>query len=218
MYTYIYKLTSPNNKSYIGQVNESKGVRARWLQHVNTSKNSPNKGSRVLNLAILKYGYENFKVEILCKVHENIKDQTEKFCISFYNTLVPNGYNLQSGGTFTNHSVETKQKRSESLKKLLEDPEKRKIWSNAKKGKPQDNKDNRKYKEDKNLPKYIRRIRGRYDGYCIDSHPLCKCKKFTSKKLTMDEKYSLCINLLEELNNKVAVQRLDGSGSNNILA
>jgi group I intron endonuclease len=218
MYTYIYRITSPNNKSYIGQVNEVKGIRNRWLQHINTSKKDPTKGSRVLNLAILKYGHENFKIEILCKIHENIKDQTEQFCIAFYNTLVPNGYNLQTGGTFTKHSIETKQKRSQSLKKLLENPDKRKVWSNVKKGKPQNNKNNRKYKDDQKLPKYMRCIRGKYEGYCVDSHPLCNCKKFTSIKLTMDEKYSLCIKFLEELNNKVAVQRLDGSGPNYYLA
>ena len=33
---------------------------------------------------------------------------------------------------FTKHSKETCKKRSESLKKLLKDPEKRKIWSEAK--------------------------------------------------------------------------------------
>ena len=54
--------------------------------------------------------------------------------------------------------------------------------------------------------------RGKYEGYCIDSHPLCKCKKFTSIKLTMGEKLTLATEYLEILNNKVAVQRLDGSG------
>jgi hypothetical protein len=214
MYTLIYRIISPNNKFYIGQVNEKKGVRQRWLQHIRTAKKDKNKGSRVLNNAIIKYNPENFKIETLCRVHENIKDITEQFCISFFNSLVPYGYNLQSGGTFTNHSEETKLKRSESLRKLLENPEKREIWSKAKKGKPQDNKNNRKYEEDKYLPKYIRRIRGNSEGFCIDSHPLCKCKKYTSKKLTMEEKYTECLKYLNELNNNMAaVQRLDGSGS-----
>jgi hypothetical protein len=214
MYTLIYRIISPNNKFYIGQVNEKKGVRQRWLQHIRTAKQDKNKGSRVLNNAIIKYKPENFKIETLCRVHENIKDITEQFCISFFNSLVPYGYNLQTGGTFTNHSEETKLKRSESLRKLLENPEKREIWSKAKKGKPQDNKNNRKYEEDKCLPKYIRRIRGNYEGFCIDSHPICKCKKYTSKNLTMEEKYAECLKYLNELNNNMAaVQRLDGSGS-----
>lgn len=213
MYTLIYCLTSPSGKKYIGQVNEKKGIRNRWFQHINSSKNDPNKGSRFLNHAIIKYGYNNFKIEKICRIHNNIKDQTEQFCIAFFKTLAPNGYNLQTGGTNTNHSNETKEKRSLSLKKILEQPEKRKIWSEAKKGKPQDNKNNRKYEEDKCLPKYIRRIRGRYEGFCIDSHPLCKCKKFTSIKITMDEKYKICLNYLNKLNDMVAVQRLNGSGS-----
>ena len=52
---------------------------------------------------------------------------------------------------------------------------------------------NRKYEEDYGLPKYIRRIRGKYEGYAIDSHPLCKTKKFQSVKLTMDIKLCLPI-------------------------
>lgn len=212
MYVLIYKITSPSNKCYIGQVKESKGVRVRWKQHIQTAKKDNTKGSRLLNSAILKYGENNFKIEILCKIHENIKDITEQFCISLYKSQTPNGYNLQSGGTYTIHSEETRNKRSESLKKLLENPEKRKIWSDVKKNRSQGLKDNRKYSEDKCLPKYIRRIRGKYEGYCIDSHPLCKCKKFTSIKLTMGEKLTLATEYLEILNNKVAVQRLDGSG------
>lgn len=38
------------------------------------------------------------------------------------------------------------------------------------------------------------------------------CKKFTSKKLSMDQKLNLAKNYLDILNNMVAVQRLDGSG------
>jgi group I intron endonuclease len=212
MKTIIYKITSPNGKSYIGQVISKKGILKRWKQHIQVAKSNKFKGSRVLNQAILKYGIDNFIIEELCKVDSNIKDYTEQFCIAFYKTLVPNGYNLQGGGTYTFHSQETKKKRSESLKELLKDENKRKIWSDVKKGKSQGIKNNRKYKEDNVLPKYIRKIRGKYQGYCIDSHPLCKCKKFTSKKLSMDEKLTLAKNYLDILNNTVAVQRLDVSG------
>jgi hypothetical protein len=212
MKVFIYKITSPNNKSYIGQVIEKKGIQARWKQHVNCSKLNKEKGSRLLNSAIIKYGEENFKIEKVCCVNNKIKDVTEQFCIAFYKTLAPNGYNLQSGGTFTEHSEETKKKRSESLKLLLQDPNKKKVWSNVKKGVPQDNKKNRKYEEDYNLPKYIRKLRGKYEGYAIDSHPLCKSKKFQSVKFTMEEKYNLANDYLCKLNDMVAVQRLNGNG------
>lgn len=212
MWILIYKITSPSEKCYIGQVLERKGIMKRWKQHIQTAKNNKNKGSRLLNYAILKYGQENFKLEILAKVKFNIKDVTEQFCISYYKTLVPNGYNLQTGGTFTNHSEETIKKRAESLKLILQDENKRKKWSDVKKGVSQGIKNNRKFEEDKILPKYIRKIRGKYSGYCIDSHPLCKCKKFTSIKLDMNTKLQLAKSYLDTLNNTVAVQRLDGSG------
>lgn len=202
MYVFIYKYTSPSNKSYIGQVVEKKGIISRWKQHINEANRNPNIGSRLLNMAIKKYGSENFNIECLCKVHTNIKDNAEKLCIAMFKTLAPYGYNLQIGGTYTEHSDETKEKRSKSLKKLLENPEKRLIWSNAKIGRSQGIKNNRKHKEDSCLPKYIRKIRGKYEGYVIDSHPLCRCKKFTSTKLTMDEKFRLANEFLEELNKK----------------
>ena len=204
----IYKITSPSNKSYIGQVIKRKGIRARWRQHINCSKSTPEGGSPSLNRAILKYGEKNLIVEQICEVNEKLKDIAEQLCIAMYKTLSPLGYNLQTGGTYTEHCEETKQKRSKSLKQLLTNPEKRKIWSKVKKGVPQDNKKNRKYDEDYSLPKYIRRVRGKYWGYCIDSHPLCKCKKFTSIKLSDSEKYKLAIDHLNNLNNMVAVQRL----------
>ena len=43
-YGFIYKITSPSNKSYIGQVVEFekngnfKGIKGRWLQHCRSSK------------------------------------------------------------------------------------------------------------------------------------------------------------------------------------
>ena len=213
MYVYIYKITSPNNKVYIGQVIEKKGINTRWKEHIRQANRNVNKGSRILNQAIVKYGNENFTIEKLCKIHHKLKDVTEQFCIAYFKSLVPNGYNLQSGGTYTTHSEETKKRRSESLRTLLLDPTKKKIWSDAKKGKDQGIKNNRKYEEDKLLPKYIRKIRGNYEGYCIDSHPLCNCKKFTSVKYTMEQKLNMTIEFLKSLNNTTAVQRLDGSGS-----
>ena len=212
MNTLIYKIMAPNNKLYIGQVNEKKGINERWKQHIRSASSNPEKGCRFLNRAILKYGENNFHIEKICKVNSKVKDITEQFCISFYKTLAPNGYNLQKGGTFTQHSDETKRKRSESLRNLLKSNDKRKVWSDAKKNIPQDNKQNRKFSEDYLLPKYLRCLRGKSEGYSIDSHPLCKCKKFTSKKLSKEEKYNLAVFYLNELNNKTTVQRLNGSG------
>lgn len=108
----IYKITNLiNGKIYIGQTTQS--LKARWRQHCNDEKSC-----RVLHYAIKKYGKENFILEIVaeCKnvVEMNLK---EVFYIKYFDTLVPNGYNLLTGG---NHP-----EWSEESKKLMSD-----IWNN----------------------------------------------------------------------------------------
>ena len=72
---FIYKITSPENKSYIGQVveyisnGEKKGINGRWKQHVNNSKKKDTYFSR----AIIKYGYTNFKIEQLMKCKKRFR-------------------------------------------------------------------------------------------------------------------------------------------------
>ena len=193
---FIYKITSPEKKSYIGQVVEylsngdRKGINSRWKQHINNSKKKDTYFSR----AIIKYGHTNFKIEQLMKCKKKDLDLFEELFIKTHNTLAPNGYNLQTGGTNTTHSKETCLKRSNSLKKLLENPDKREIWSKAKKGKVQKNK--RKFKNEINqeLPKYIHYqewSNGRYNGYRIE-HPniknKSKSKGFYKSTLTLEEK------------------------------
>jgi group I intron endonuclease len=200
----IYCITSPSNKKYIGQVvnyisnGSPKGIKRRWLQHIRSAKSkNPNKGCRLLNKAILKYGSDNFILTTLISSEIEYLNFYEELCIKIYNTLVPNGYNLQSGGTTkSRHSNETKKRRSESLTKLLSNPEKRKVWSDAKKGKPHKQR-NRKRVEDNNLPKYILHYKhGKYEGYAVDSHPNIKGKKFTNSKLSMSEKLQLAISYI----------------------
>lgn len=87
----IYKHTSPSGKSYIGQ---TKHIEKRTKEH--QTKHSE---CRVFKNAIQKYGFENFTTEILAEnlSLEEANILEEKF-ISDYNTIVPNGYNLKSGG------------------------------------------------------------------------------------------------------------------------
>lgn len=155
-----------------------------------------------MNRAIKKYGSERFLVETLCYVSRDIIDDTETKEIKDNNTLAPNGYNLQTGGTFTKHSEITCKKRSESLKKLLEDPEKRKVWSEAKKGKQQNKLRKRQKDEDNELPKYLIHYKsGKYEGYAISCHPKCKNKKITKSKFTMEEKLEMALEYLRYLDN-----------------
>lgn len=96
----IYKYTSPSNKVYIGQTvqptkrkTEHK-VRAKWIKEGYFSR------------AILKYGFENFKYEVLetieaedLKACRKLLDPLEKKYIEEYNSNNPEfGYNLTKGG------------------------------------------------------------------------------------------------------------------------
>lgn len=93
MNTYlIYKHTSPSGKSYIGQT----GAFKRRTQEHLSSKSC----CRAFLKAIQKYGWESFTHEILAQeLTLDEANRLEKKYIVEHNTLVPNGYNLTSGGS-----------------------------------------------------------------------------------------------------------------------
>src|SRR5690606_37368139 len=83
----IYKITNKiNGKSYIGQTIQSLGE--RWSKH--KGKHSK---SKILNLAIKKYGEENFEIEpIASATKRSHLSVLEVKLINDFNTLSPNGY------------------------------------------------------------------------------------------------------------------------------
>ena len=82
----IYKIENLiNHKIYIGQ---SIHIEKRWQQHCQPSGNS------VIAKAIQKYGKENFTFQILEECSEQELDRRELFYIQYYNSIVPNGYNV----------------------------------------------------------------------------------------------------------------------------
>lgn len=87
----IYKITNKiNGKSYIGQSNN---IERRFQEH-------QTKGclSRIpLDVAIQKYGKENFTYEILEKCDTSKLNERETYWIQYYNTI-SNGYNCSLGG------------------------------------------------------------------------------------------------------------------------
>ena len=90
--TGIYKITNTiNNKIYIGQ---SVHIKKRWSEHKSyyTDSQTP------LYKAMQKYGVEYFDFEIIeeCSIAE--LDEKEQYYIQEFNSLVPNGYNIQLGG------------------------------------------------------------------------------------------------------------------------
>jgi group I intron endonuclease len=86
----IYKHTSPSGKSYIGQ---TKHYDKRSMEHRTT------KGCRYFAKAIKKYGWNNFTHDILATgLTIKAANHFEQFYIKHFNSLSPNGYNLNTGG------------------------------------------------------------------------------------------------------------------------
>lgn len=123
---FIYKLTSPSGKSYIGQT--TKSAQNRFLQHCNNNK--------CINIhnAIAKYDKKSFSVEILGHFLLDILSLAEIIAIKEYNTLAPNGYNLTGGGGYWMDSFETRKKKSKAVKNIWSGRTKQDRYSIIKKG------------------------------------------------------------------------------------
>ena len=184
----IYCVTSPSGKKYIGQcvkyLSNGKpwGYMNRWKDHIRDSQGK--NCCRLLNNAILKYGYDNFKIELLTECNIDKLNDLEIYYISLHKTLTPYGYNLTTGGNFCIQSEETKIKKSNSM-----------LYKNKGKIYP---KRERKRDIDNNLPKYVRYYidaTGK-EGYRISNHPTLKDKSFFGKTITLETKLSLALNYL----------------------
>ena len=105
----IYKLVFPNGKIYVGQTNN---FRSRMTCHKNDPLN-PNRTSKCSRVhgAILKYGWENVKKEIICECDKSNVNELEIFWIK---ELKSNdriyGYNICGGGHNSQVSDDTRRK------------------------------------------------------------------------------------------------------------
>jgi len=141
----IYSLIFPNGKVYVGQ---TKNFKSRMKQYERI------KGCSVyVSKAVSKYGWENVKVKIEQFCSSETVDEWERFFITAFNSISPNGYNLESGGnkikilseetieklrkirTGRHHTKETREKISRSLKGRYIPENTRKKLSEANKGK-----------------------------------------------------------------------------------
>jgi len=105
---YIYKLTSPNGKSYIGQT--IRPIEKRLEEH----RTGESKRCRALYNAIKEYGWENFEKE-WNEVPDDDLNFYEEMLVALLGTLSPYGYNLKEGGGNTGKPCEeTRQKQSEA--------------------------------------------------------------------------------------------------------
>jgi hypothetical protein len=105
---YIYILTSPKGKSYIGQT--TRPIEKRLDEHQKESSNCV-----AIYGAIKKHGWENFEKDYY-ECPDGDLNKHEELMVEVLGTLAPGGYNLKEGGGNGKHSEETKQKMSDSTK------------------------------------------------------------------------------------------------------
>lgn len=178
----IYKLTSPKNKSYIGQTKRDFDV--RWKQHINMSKYD-NIGCRALSKALRKYGPENFTTECIkvCPVSE--LDEWEIKLIEEHATLYPDGYNLTKGGQcgIERHTEEEKDKISAAQRK--------------------------KYDGMHSLPRYVQYMvkeEDSSDGYLVNI-PNIPSVNFCCGEMALEEKYEFAIRYLVDKKDRDTIKR-----------
>ena len=121
-YIYIIRNTI-NEKVYIGQ---AKDPESRWKGHL--SECNQLLDNSIIHKAMNKYGYENFYMEILEGPIENYNER-EKFWISFFNSISPNGYNILEGGEeppvrrgFSNNKSKINKEQLYEIYELLKNP------------------------------------------------------------------------------------------------
>lgn len=96
----IYIITNLiNGKQYVGQT--VSGYKERFRQHCLYANGCYTNGEYVqdIDIAIKKYGIENFKVDIIEQVSFDLRNEREKYYIKKYNTF-NEGYNRTLGGDF----------------------------------------------------------------------------------------------------------------------
>lgn len=90
----IYKITNPQGKIYIGQTQD-------WVKRMRDYKNGKQLKQYLINRSILKYGWENHKVELLQYFQLSEVDDAEIKFIKDYNSYYKNnlnGLNMTYGG------------------------------------------------------------------------------------------------------------------------
>ena len=169
------------------------------------------KTCRHLNFAINKYGEDAFIVEpiLTCKLDKI--NEYEIYFIKYYNTLVPNGYNLQEGGKSGRASEETKKRISDTKKGEKHHQFGIPVTDETKEKIRQTNITNA-IRTDRDgttiLPKYLKYVNWASEsGYHIVSHPLCKQKKFvtvhSNDHKLIDKKKIEAFEFLNNLNKQI---------------
>ena len=110
---YIYLIINNiNGKKYVGQTIQH--YKERWSKHINSVKTK--EGCPLLKKAFIKYGITNFTFKILIICFDEDRIAYEKEYVKKYNTVTPNGYNMNAGGIGgLKHTEESKAKITNGL-------------------------------------------------------------------------------------------------------
>lgn len=127
---FLYLLTSPSGKGYIGITNKTVARRVRQHGYNAAKRRYTARGDECPGLynAIRKYGLRNFKIKTLVEAEWGYLQELECRAIDAYGTFWPNGYNLTAGGEGTVGTViseKTRKRKSEQMRRRLADPTKR---------------------------------------------------------------------------------------------
>jgi len=107
----IYKITSPSNRTYIGQ---SINIKIRWAKH--RSLVDSHKSSRLCS-SFKSHGVESHIFEILEECEVSQLNERERFYQDFYDVLGPNGLNCkltESSDLSGYRSIESRKRMSEA--------------------------------------------------------------------------------------------------------
>ena len=178
----IYMVTCfATKKSYIGQ---TWNYRIRKQDH----KRGYN-SNKILRKVVKKYGFNSLEWTILEDgiLTQELLDAIEISKINTYNTMVPNGYNFETGGRGGKPSLETRQKRSKSIKKLMT-PQRKQNLSRVMKGKMAGNKNPNYGKKLPKSPETRAKISKKLKGKMVGkNHPMYgkKHSKESKKKMSL---------------------------------
>ena len=183
---YIYKITAPNDRVYIGQTIHT--IQKRWKEHIIDANDFNKNRCKALNASIRKYGYENFNVDMLIECTNEQLNYYEIQYIQEYNSLAPNGLNLKLGGSCGKHIQQTKDKIMNTLKGC-EVPHSRRLKLSY-------------TKKQNDLPMYIieYKEKGNIVGYRVCNHPNAGEKKFKDKSLSLEANLAKAKDHLDYLN------------------
>ena len=108
---FIYMITSPSGRHYVGQTTMSLDERMRHHQR-------PESGCTILSASIRKYGWASFVVQVLQECSNEELNDLERLYIKKFDCLAPMGMNCTTGGdSGQKYCKETRLKISDSGRK-----------------------------------------------------------------------------------------------------